>query len=227
LNVFYFRDYRNRAPDFAGDCLHVSGICPLMNGQFFMHSYKDGVFKMGIYEYYYSLTAIHEIVYSNYIIFSELLLLADNVTLMGRSNDNIFYLIDTNTLSVEELPLKLDSIVQMALTKEGNLVGVKQNGQYLDLDQCIFKHSKTRAVLYRDTDFPVEIINTITGYEGSYRRFFETVSPVREILNRDTAYPQDVSSIISDYEGRYVKFSGNTSEIVEKEPEPNTLKKGM
>ncbi len=228
LNVFYFKDHRNQPPDFIGDCLYVCGIFPLMNGQFFMHSHKDGVFKMGIYEYDNRLTAIREIVCSHYIIFSELLLLSDNVTLIGRSKDNIFYLIDTNTFSIETLPLKLDSIVQMALTHNGNLIGVKQDGQYLDLDQCILKYSQTRAILYRDTDFPVEMINIITGYEGSYRRFFEVMSPVREVLNRDTAFSQDVSSVISDYDGRYVKFSGNTSEIVEKEPEAGmTTRKNM
>jgi hypothetical protein len=186
LNVYSFGRKQNPSLDWIEKYMYVCGISSLTNGRFFMHWLHEGVYKSGIYEYdnIKKLVPIHETKQSPHIIFSELLLLADNVTLIGRSTKNIFYLIDTDTLAMEALPFKLDSIVHMALTKEGNLIGVMSDGRYLDLDQRILEHSKTHAVLYRDTYYPLALINIIAGYAGNYGGFFDAKPSIPDMVEK-------------------------------------------
>jgi len=105
--------------------------------------------------------------------FSEILLLLDNKTLIGKSYDGELYLIDTDTLAVEQLSIKLP--VHELIWKESRLFAIFNNAEQSEVEELISNKKFIYQALYENEKLPVELIKIMVEYTRDVR-FFKKLS---------------------------------------------------
>ncbi len=154
------------------DIQNAKQICGLSNHQFFVQDQFNNFF---IYQVD-SKKDIHIIRDRNNaesIHFSEIILLSDDKTLIGKSYGGELYLIDTDTLAVEKLPIQLP--VHALLWKESRLFAIFDNGEQGEIEELISNKKAIHQTLYENKELPVELIKIMVEYTSD-ARFFKNSS---------------------------------------------------